>query len=189
MLLETLQKAKIFQVLYLIDEEIAERQRLEACPFCGSPLHYSNYLRKPRGGPDNLPEELLIRHSFCCAKEECRKRVLPVSCRFWNRKVYWGAVILVIMTLQQNRTEGYSAGKLMKLFAISRQTLKRWLDYFRQIFPSSSIWQRIKGHIGIEISPNDLPKVVVLFFIKQAESEQRGLINSLRFLLGGFKMV
>lgn len=183
--LESIQNAKLFQLLFLIDKDLAEMQKSRACPFCGSPIHTSNYFRKPRGGPDSLPDQLLIRHSFCCSAEGCRKRVLPVSCRFWDRKVYWGVVILVMMTLQQGRTDGYSIGRLKRLFGVSRHTLKRWIIYFKQVFPFSHTWQRIKGRIGFEIPPDVLPRALVLYFIKQAESTEKGLTQSVRFLLGG----
>jgi hypothetical protein len=189
MILELLQKIKLYQLLYFIDVDLAECLRAKACPYCGAPLHVSNYFRKPRGGPDNLPEEFLIRHSFCCYNEGCRKRALPVSCRFWHRKVYWGAVILVVTTLRQGRTVGYSAGKLQKMFGISHHTLKRWMIYFEQIFPFSRIWQKCKGRIGFNISHSNLPGVVVLYYVKQFESAEVGVIQSLQFLLGGFDMV
>ena len=134
MLIESLQRITLYELLFQIDQELAEQKRTHNCPFCGSALHVSNYLRKPRGGPDNIPEKLLCRHSFCCSSESCRKRVLPISCRFWERKVYWGVVILVVMTLKQGRANGYGAGKLTRLFDISRHTLKRWIAYFKQAF-------------------------------------------------------
>ncbi|MBT4289146.1 MAG: hypothetical protein HOD92_17610 [Deltaproteobacteria bacterium] len=62
MILEPLQKIKLYQLLYLIDVYLAECLKAKACPYCGAPLHVSNYFRKLRGGPDNLPEEFLIRH-------------------------------------------------------------------------------------------------------------------------------
>ncbi len=189
MILDTLQKIKLYQILFLIDVDLAERLRLKACPFCGAPLHVSNYLRKPRGGPDDLPEEFLIRHSFCCSEEGCRKRALPVSCRFWNRKVYWSAVILVIMTLHQGRITGYGANMLKKEFGVSRLTLKRWILYFKQVFPVSNRWKRIKGRIGVNISYDKLPGDVVLFFIQQLASDHIGLLNSIQFLSGGFEMI
>lgn len=188
MILKSIQKVKLYQLLFFIDKDLAEQQRIKACPFCGSSLHTSNYARKPRGGPDNLPDELLIRHSFCCSEEGCRKRVLPVSLRFWERKVYWGVVILVIMTLKQRRTEGYSAGKLIQLFGISRHTLKRWIHYFRQHFPFTRRWKQLKGLVGFEISPDLLPGALVLFLIERFESVEEGLIQSLRLLLGGVEM-
>ncbi len=187
MILETIQKVKLYNLLFLIDKDLAERQRDKTCPFCGSPLHYSNYTRKPRGGPDNLPEEYLIRHSLCCSNEGCRRRVLPPSLRFWGRRVYFGAVMLVIMTLHHRRTDGYSAGKLKKLFDISRHTLNRWINYFESIFPFSNQWQKVKGRIGIGISNNDLPAAVVSYFIKHSVSIEAGLIGSLRFLSGGLE--
>ncbi len=189
MILDTLQKIKLYQILFFIDSDLAERLRSKACPFCGAPLHVSNYLRKPRGGPENIPEEFLIRHSFCCSEERCRKRALPASCRFWNRKVYWSVVILVIMTLRQGRTTGYSANKLKKEFGVSRLTLKRWMLYFKQVFPISDRWKRIKGRIGINIQHDKLPGAVILFFINQSESVDVALLNSIRFLSGGFEMV
>ena len=189
MIRDALQKIKLYQLLFLIDCDLAESLRTKACPFCGAPLHVSNYPRKPRGGPDGLPEELLIRHSFCCSGETCRKRALPVSCRFWRRNVYWGVVILVIMTLRQGRNTGYSAGKLQRMFGVSRQTLKRWIIYFKQVFPSSDLWQRIKGRIGFHLPHSELPGGVVRFFTQQTEPAAMGLINATRFLSGGFGMI
>ncbi len=188
MILETIQKVKLYQLLFLIDKDLAEQQRAKTCPFCGASLHTSNYPRKPRGGPDNLPDDLLIRHSFCCSAEACRKRVLPVSCRFWDRKVYWGVVILAIVTLKQGHTEGYSAGKLMRLFGISRHTLKRWINYFRQNFPVSDRWKRIKGFVAFEIPGDLIPGALVLFLIERARSAEKGLIRSLQLFLGGSAM-
>ena len=189
MILKSIQNVKLYQLLFLIDKDLAEQKRLNPCPHCGAPLHTSNYARNPRGGPDNIPEEFLIRHSFCCSNEGCRKRALPISCRFWDRKVYWGVVILVMVTLQQKRTEGYSAGKLIRLTGISRHTLKRWMVYFRQNFPHSNRWKQVKGFIGFEISQDHFPGALVLFFIKRFCSIDKGLIQSLRLLLGGYETV
>lgn len=188
MILEAIQKVKLFQLLFLIDKDLAEQKRAKSCPFCGAALHTSNYPRKPRGGPDNLPDNLLIRHSFCCSAEECRKRAMPVSCRFWDRKVYWGVVILALVTLQQGRIEGYSAGKLMRLVGISRHTLKRWMIYFKQNFPLTNRYKRIKGLVGFKITGNLLPGVLVLLLIERFNSAEIGLVRSLQLLLGGLEM-
>lgn len=185
MILEAIQKVKLYQLLFLIDKDLAEQQRVKACPHCGATLHTSNYFRNPRGGPDNLPEELLIRHSFCCSAEECRKRAMPASCRFWDRKVYWGVIILALVTLRQGRTEGYSAGKLMRLFDISRHTLKRWMVYFRQNFPLTNRYKRIKGLVGLKIADDLFPSCLVLLLIERFGSAETGLVRSLQLLLGG----
>jgi len=181
---ETIQKASLYHLLFLIDADLAEQQRGQNCPFCGSVLHYSNYFRKPRGGPEDLPEEFLIRHSLCCSK--CRRRVLPVSCRFWGRRVYWGVVMLVVCSLRQRRTSGYGIAKLRQLLDISRQTLSRWAQYFAQVFPLSSAWQRMKGRIGAGVLRGALPGAVLHFFTSRFESAEKGLIASVQFLSGVF---
>ncbi|MCG8701764.1 MAG: hypothetical protein MI922_27170 [Bacteroidales bacterium] len=183
-----MRKIKLYELLFSIDCDLADLHRSKTCPYCGAPLHASNYWRKPRGGPDDLPQELLLRHSFCCSNETCRKRSLPVSCRFWHRKVYWGVVLLMIVTLRQERTEGYSFGKLKRLFNVSTHTIKRWISYFKQVFPLSRVWQRIKGRIGIQLSTGQLPGTLVLFFIKQSPSIDIGLIRSIKLLSGGLEM-
>ena len=187
MMLNTIHKVKLFQLLFLIDQDLAERQRVAGCPYCGSALHYGSYHRKPRGGPENLPDEWLLRHSLCCSSEKCRRRVLPPSCRFCGRKVYWAAVILIVMTLKQQRTDSWSAAKLIKQFGFSRQTFKRWIVYFQDVFPASKIWKRIKSRLGFYHFNWQLPGDVLRYFMKHSDSNQTGIIRSLKFLSGGFE--
>ncbi len=185
--MESIRKVNLFYLLLLIDTDLAECKREETCPFRGSPLHYSNYARKPRGGPDSLPEKYLIRHSLCCSNEGCRRRTLPLSLRFWDRRVYFGGVMRVVMTLHHGRTGGYSTGKPMKIFGISRNTLKRWKSYFGSVFPLSSRWRKVRGRIGIVISNEDLPAAVVSYFSEQFSTAEKGLTGALRFLSGGLE--
>jgi len=88
-------------------------------------LHRAYYLRKPRGGPEDIPDEFCRRLSLCCGWEGCRQRQLPPSCLFLGRRVYWSAVILVVTTLRQQRAVGFSANQMRKTYGISRQTLLR----------------------------------------------------------------
>ena len=66
--------ASFWLFLLSIDQDLAESARKKPCP-CGGRLHCANYPRKPRGGPDDLPEQYRYRLSFCCDREGCRKRV------------------------------------------------------------------------------------------------------------------
>lgn len=188
MILDTIQKVKLYQLLFHIDHDLAEQQRVKNCPFCGATLHASNYPRKPRGGPDDLPDNLLIRHSLCCSAESCRKRVLPASCRFWDRKVYWGVVILVTVVLQQRRSTGYSASRIMRLVGVSRHTLKRWIHYFKTSFPVSSRWHRLRGLIGVNLAKGPVPSTLVSILIKRFGSVE-GVIRSLYLFSGGSWML
>lgn len=188
MFLDSVRKVNLYKLLYLIDKDLAHQQRLLKCPFCHSPLHFSNYQRKPRGGPEDLPEDLLIRHSLCCSSETCRRRVIPPSCRFFGRKVYWHVIILVVLTLKQGRSEGYSFRKLKALFGISRQTLHRWISYFKDVFPVSRRWKKLRGRVSPNISNDQLPAALVLLFIGQAETVEIGWVKLLLFLSGGKAM-
>src|SRR5271157_2064981 len=91
--------ARFWSFLLTIDQDLAETARKKACP-CGGRLHCANYLRKPRGTPVQLPEPYRVRLSFCCDRDGCRKRVTPPSVRFLGRKVYLGAVIIVISAMR-----------------------------------------------------------------------------------------
>ena len=116
MLPEHLQTTNLFSLLLRIDLDFADQQQRAGCPYCGGPLHHSNYQRKPRGGPDTLAEKISVRLSFCCAKEECRRRTLPPSVLFMDRKVYFRSVILIVLTLRQNKPLEYSKAKLVLTF-------------------------------------------------------------------------
>jgi hypothetical protein len=85
---------------------------------------------------------------LCCDREGCRERVLPPSVLFWGRRVYWGVVLLVVTALRQQRLEGFTAQRVQDLFGIRRPTLNRWMRYFREIFPRSGSWQRVRGRVS-----------------------------------------
>lgn len=187
MLSEYLQKAILFSLLHRIDVDLANQRRQEGCPFCdGGPLHWANYPRKPRGGPSSLPEKYSIRHSLCCGREGCRRRTLPPSCLFLGRKVYWAMVILVVMVLRQARPHGASTRELMRTFGIDRKTLFRWIAYFRDVFPHSAKWQRLRGRISSQVKDSRLPADLVEYFFQHSGCPpDEGLVACLRFLASG----
>lgn len=184
MLKKLLQKPELFSLLYRIDQDIAKQHRKKACSYCSGPLHQANYRRKPRGGPDNLPEEYMIRHSLCCGREGCRRRSLPPSCLFMDRRVYWRVVIFVLMTLRQKRVRGSSIKTLIEIFKINRKTLFRWKAYFQEVFPHTDRWQTIRGKISAIVENISLPADFVHYCIDNAASPMRGLIHCLELLVG-----
>ena len=185
MLSELLQKASLFSLLHRIDLDLAEQVQIKGCPFCSSALHQANYERKPRGGPVSIPEEYLIRRSLCCAGPECRRRTKPPSSLFMGRRVYWGCVILVVMTLGQGRLCGASIAKMERLFSISRQTIKRWIAWFRDEFPQSAQWHRLRGRVICTVSNDDLPSALVFHFMNHFPTSEQALVACLRFLASG----
>lgn len=189
MLSELLQKASLFSLLHRIDLDLAEQVQIKGCPFCSSALHQANYERKPRGGPVDIPDEFLIRQSLCCADPECRRRTKPPSSLFMGRRVYWGCVILVVMTLRQGRLRGASIAKMERMFSVSRQTIKRWIAWFRDEFPQSAQWHRLRGRVVCTVSNDELPGSLVSHFLECFPSPEQALVACLRFLAAGLSVL
>ena len=184
MLPELIQTTKLFHLLHRIDIDLAARQQKAGCPFCGSSLHYSNYKRQPRGGPD-LPERFSMRLSFCCSRENCRRRTLPKSTLFMDRRVYFRVVILIITTLNQSKPQEYSINLLAKMFDANRKTITRWLTYFREIFPHSKIWKTVRGFVIPTVLNRALPGSLVEYYLGHIPSSESAIINCLRLLATG----
>jgi len=185
MLPELLEDVSLFRLLHQIDQDLARTCRQAGCPFCHSPLHSASYTRKPRGGPVNIPDEFCVRFSLCCSRKDCRRRVLPPSCLFFGRKVYWRAVIVIIVTLRQQRPSNCSINMLARTYAVSRSTVVRWIHYFREAFPRSREWHRLRGLVSAQIGNKDLPQGLVAFFLRSSTSPAGGLIACLQFLASG----
>jgi hypothetical protein len=131
--------ARFWSLLVVIDQDLAETARKEGCP-CGGRLHAANYLRKPRGTPVQLPEQECVRFSFCCDRDGCRKRVTPPSVRFFGRKVYLGAIVILISAMRQ----GPSPRRVRELsarFGADESTIARWQTFWREHFPQTPFWK------------------------------------------------
>ncbi|MFH0725921.1 MAG: hypothetical protein V2B19_06160 [Pseudomonadota bacterium] len=185
MLSELLQKNSLFRTLHKIDLDLSQSAQEKGCPFCGGVLHQANYPRKPRGGPAIIPEAYRIRQSLCCGREGCRRRSLPSSCLFMGRRVYWGAIILVVMCLRQGRLSGKSICSLERLFDISRQTIKRWILYFRDEFPQSPQWKALRGRVVCLVTNTGLPGALLLHFLNHCPSPEQAIVSCLSFFASG----
>jgi len=186
MLREIVHRESLFCLLHRLDEELAQESRQRRCPFCGGPLHQANYPRKPRGEMASLPEVYLLRLSNCCGRPGCRRRVLPGSVKFLGRKIYWGAIHLVAMALRQQRPGGWSAHQVMLHLGIPAKTLSRWARYWRETFPTSPAWQRLRGQVPPAVADMALPGALLELFLGQQPSQEDALIGCLRFLATGF---
>jgi hypothetical protein len=186
MLSKLLKKESLFCILYKIDKKVAEQYQAKPCPHCGGPLHFANYLRKPRGGPDDIPEKYLLQFSLCCGAKGCRRRVKVPSCRFNGRKVYWHAFILIIVSeRQQPKHSDINIFKLSKLFNVSRNTITRWLHYYKEEFPFSREWKRIRGQVIASLKNDELPSNLINYFLNLKASGQEALVSCLKFLSRG----
>lgn len=187
MLPELCLRSNLYHLLHHIELSLALETQQKRCPFCGGPLHHSDYMRKPRGGPDDLPEILLTRISFCCGNRSCRRRVLPPSVLFMGRRVYWANVILVVVTLRQNKPREYSKAVLMRRFGMDRKTINQWIVWFREIFPNTDQWKRIRGRVSSCVSDDYLPSSLTNYFYELKKSWEHAIIGWLKFLASGYK--
>lgn len=165
--------------LFSIDQDLAEETRQEACS-CGGRLHRANYPRSPRGGPENLPEQYLYRLSFCCDRDGCRKRVTPPSVRFLGRKVYLGAIVVLIAAMQQGPTPR-RVRELSKLIGADRTTIARWQVFWREQFPQTTFWKVARGRLVPVVEITALPRSLLEAFLR-TDDPWLGWSRLLRFL-------
>lgn len=162
--------ATFWLFLFSIDQDLAQSARLKACP-CGGRLHSANYPRKPRGSAEDLPKSYDYRLSFCCDRDDCRKRVTPPSVRFLGRKVYLAAVVILVSAMRQGPTPRRVA-ELSKLFGADRRTITRWQVFWREDFPRTSFWKVQRARLVPIIEVVNLPLSLLEAFLRSDDPAQ-----------------
>lgn len=170
---------RFYRLLSKFDADLAEQIRSGRCPLCGGRLDGASYPRKPRGGPDDLGEDYQRRWSFCCAVEGCRRRTTPPSVRFLGRKVYLGAVLVLVSALRYGPTPPRAA-QLKEWFGVSGRTLERWRTWWLTTFAASPFWRMARGLLRQPAEPARLPCSLLEAFPTRGEHEPWA--SALRFL-------
>lgn len=150
-----LSDSRFHQLLFRIDQEIAAEVQAGGC-CCGGVLHSARYPRKPRGLCVMRDESGVTRLSFCCAVDGCRRRTTPPSVRFLGRKVYTGAMVILLTALEH----GLSPRRrqwLIETLDIWPQTLCRWRKWWRETFSASRCWQAQRGNFMPPLALSQLP--------------------------------
>jgi len=171
--------ASFWAFLFSIDQDLAESARQKKCP-CGGCLHRANYPRKPRGGGDDLPEQYGCRLSFCCGREGCRKRVTPPSVRFLGRKVYLGAVVILVAAMRQGPSPR-RVRELSRLFGADRHTIARWREFWSEHFPQTPFWKAARGRLVPAVEVAALPRSLLEAFVR-SDDDHQGWGRLLEFL-------
>jgi hypothetical protein len=174
-----LRDSSFFLALVLFDRDLAEEYRLHGCA-CGGSLHRASYIRKPRGVPWGLPEGYCIRESYCCCREGCRRRLTPPSLRFLGRRVYLGAVVVLVSTMVHGVTEK-RARAMRELCGVSGRTLSRWRKWWQESFVGSELWTILRGRFVPPVDESVLPSSLVER-IEGREASERAL-RALHLLL------
>lgn len=182
--------ARVWQLLLMADRELAAEARAAGCSACGGTLHSARYPRKPRGGvPAELRAEYGRRESLCCACEGCRKRTTPPSVRFLGRRVYLGAVVVLVSAITGGVT-ARRAARIEALVGVSPRTLQRWRAWWLRTFPETPFWKGARARLSPPVDERRLPASLLERF---DERWVDGLDACLRFLApitarGGYTM-
>ncbi len=154
--------------LLLVDEDHAELERVRArgCLLCGGALHRADYARKVRGVEAALEEYFATRLSLCCSREGCRHRWTPRSVRFFGRRQYIGALVVLLCALRGGLLP-WRIAFLQRVFGVSVRTLERWRTWWREEFASSAFWRTAAGRFADGGGRRDeLPRSLWLAFRK-----------------------
>jgi hypothetical protein len=167
-----------------VDRTLLAEARKEVCVICGDALHSSDFRRKPRGGPAGLGEDADVRFSLCCAQLECRKRMTPPSLRFLGRKVYLGAVVVVVSAMRHGAWPARMR-QLRELFGVSRRTVERWREWWRTTFAEGPVWKAVAAGLMPPVELARLPASLLERFLGNDEERLILLLRILGPLSGG----
>jgi hypothetical protein len=160
-------EASFWRFLFSVDQDLAEDARQKACP-CGGRLHCANYPRKPRGYSDSLPDEYRYRLSFCCDRDGCRKRVTPPSVRFLGRRVYLGAVVILVAAMRQGPSPRRVC-ELTRLFGADRRTIARWQVFWQEHLPETPFWKLARARLVPVVELSALPRSLMEAFFRHGD--------------------
>lgn len=178
-------KDPAFQKLQLeFDEDLAREARAQGCPDCNGKLHSAVFPRKPRGTLQPLEPAFCVRFSFCCDRDGCRHRATPPSLRFLNRRIYLGAVVVLVSALRCGATP-FRMKALKELVGVSRQTVLRWQRWWQEVFPRTAFWRAAQGALCASMEIGALPLSLLDRFTGAARERLLALLRFLTPLTGG----
>ena len=129
--------------------------------YCVGKLHRADYDRKPRSGSTLI--EWVLRHSFCCDQDGCRKRHTPPSVRFLGRRVYSGVVVVLVSAARHGLTPA-RLRVLREALGIDRRTVERWRQWWLETFVQSPFWKQARARLLPGLGEQSLPLSLGLAF-------------------------
>ena len=171
--------ATFWPFLVTIDQDLAEITKKQGCP-CGGRLHRADYPRQLRPDSAALPDTYKTRFSFCCDRDGCRKRATPPSVRFLGRKMYVGALVVLISAMRHGPSPR-RVRELSALFGVDRRTIARWQEFWREYFPQTHFWKAAGVRLALFIDLATLPLSLLTAFVS-GDLDHDGWGRLLRFL-------
>ena len=183
-LLAQMKDPAFHRLLLQFDEDLAKQARAQGCPDCNGKLHSAVFQRKPRGTLQPLEPEYCVRFSFCCSRDGCRHRTTPPSLRFVHRRIYLGAVVVLVSALRCGATP-FRMEALKELVGVSRQTVLRWQGWWQEVFPHTVFWRAVQGALRAPVEIGALPLSLLERFAGTARQQLLDLMRFLKPLTGG----
>jgi hypothetical protein len=96
----------------------------------------------------------------------------PPSLRFLGRKVFFGALVLLLPVLRDSPTPERLA-RLRDTFAVSARTVRRWCRFWKEVFVASRVWQAARGLFATPVAAERMPRGLLEAFAKGGDVEGR----------------
>ncbi len=90
----------------------------------------------------------------------------PPSVRFLGRKVYLGAVVILVSAMQQGPS-AWRVHELSKLFDTDRRTISRWQAFWRDHFPRTVFWKDALARLVPVVQIMALPLSLLEAFLRK----------------------
>lgn len=103
----------------------------------------------------------------------------PPSVRFLGRKVYLGAVVVLIAAMRQGPTPR-RVREISKLIGADRTTIARWQVFWQEHFPQTTFWKVARARLVPVFEIVAYPLSIVEAFV--GNDDHHGWENLLRFL-------
>jgi hypothetical protein len=100
--------------------------------------------------------------------------------RFLGRKVYLGAVVILISAMRQGPTPR-RVRELSRLFGVDGATIARWQASWRDHVPRIPFWKVARGRLVPVVEIADLPQLLLEAFCR-TDDPYLGWVRLLRFL-------
>ena len=179
-----LKTTKFHVVLVTIDDDLANKTRQNPCAYCGGPLHQANYPRSPLGLPEPCRDYYQQRYSFCCG--DCRKRVTIPSVRFFGRRRFPAAVMVLISAfMSDNLKRGYSKVRRFFGVAISLRTWVRWRRWWQECFTNTNFWKQAKATLPPDNHNGPYPRKLFLNYPNRLNKQLEMVLQFLAPLTAG----
>src|SRR5205807_6810138 len=107
------------------------------------------------------------------------------SFRFLGRKVYVGAVVVLVSAMRQGAT---AARQLCELAGVSLRTIARWREWWRSIFVASPFWRVAAAAFMPPVDEACLPAALLERFSGEAAAQLIALLRLLLPITGGVAM-